>query len=388
MMNGTIKQDRGEIAVSRRVRASGFSFRDLERIAERREIIGNIKVNTDVVRMTCTRFDWLYKCLLADDLIPPKDAEELEARCMIVAAPSGAGKSHLMRRLREHPALVPSMDEYGPLRPLVAVKAPSPCTLTTLGLKLNQVLTGKWLPSYYKQHEVWTEFYAQAEGQGVAVVMIDEAHHLMTARNREECHTVVETFKNLIVPNPEDPLRLPGSTLRPIMLVIGGMPQIVRILEKDKQLLRRRLVVKIDPWANDQSGLERATKFLSLVETKLGFTGTEFLSDRDMVRRMMAASNGYGGRMMALVKEASFLAIGSNSSQLDREKHLAKVFEEIFQLGPKKNPFLVADVSKCKRVPEKSYDRLSLLRGTGDEIPGDDEQAPAEIDSEKNQAAA
>lgn len=357
------------VPTSRRTRASGEFAVGLQSLSLRRSTIANIKVNTDVVAKARERFDWLYRCLLADDLLPPIEAEELEARCIVVAAPSGAGKSHLLRRLREHPGLKPTVDAYGPLRPLVAVKAPSPCTLKTLGIQLVKAMTGRRLSIHLKEHEVWAELYAQADGQGTAVVMIDEFHHVLARRNVEERLAIVNTLKNLVIPDPADPLRLPGSELRPIVLVLSGMPSVVKTIEMDEQLLRRRLVISIDPLGRSDADLKKAKRFLELVEPRLGFAQASGLSEPDMVLRMMRASNGYLGRMMAILKEAAFLAIRTDAPRVDRALHLATVFEEIFKLGPKRNPFLVADIALCPATPEQAFERLTLLRGTGDELP-------------------
>lgn len=354
---------------TRRTRASGEFAVGLQDLALRRSVIANIKVNTDVVTQARERFDWLYKCLLADDLMPAVETEELEARCVVVAAPSGAGKSHILRRLREHPGLKPTVDAFGPLRPLVAVKAPSPCTLKTLGMQLVKAMTGRRLSSHLKEHEVWGEFYAQADGQGTAVVMIDEFHHVLAKRNVDERLAIVNTLKNLVIPDPADPLRPPGAELRPILLVLSGMPSVAKTIEMDEQLLRRRLVISIDPLGRSDAELKKAKRFLELVEPRLGFDQPSGLAEPDMVLRMMRASNGYLGRMMAILKEAAFLAIRTDAPRIDRALHLAIVFEEIFKLGPKRNPFLVADISSCPATPEHAFERLTLLRGTGDELP-------------------
>ncbi|BCB17124.1 TniB family NTP-binding protein [Bosea sp. ANAM02] len=330
------------------------------------QVIG-IKINTDIVTGTRKRFDEMLSDLEVDDEVPPHAAEELEARCMVIAAPSGAGKSHILLRLREHPSLQPYRDEIGPVRPLIAVKAPSPCTLKTLGIQICHRLTGMRLRASATEHEIWTEVRAQLDAQHVSVLMIDEFHHAFAKSSADQRRNLVETLKNLAIPDPADPLRQPGSEMRPIMLVLSGMPWTIQVLNQDSQLLRRRAVIAIEPLKNDQSGLRKAAKFMELVESKLPFETSSDLSEPDMLRRMMLASNGFTGRMMALVKQAAFLAINQKAQFIDRERHLAVVFEEIFQIGKLRNPFLVPDITSCPRVPEPAFERLTLLKGTGDE---------------------
>ncbi|KAA2235865.1 AAA family ATPase [Salinarimonas soli] len=349
------------------VRRARFSLApdlvDLQRAAHRRQV-ANIRINTDVVTEARNRFDKLVKGLQADDYMYADEAEEAEARCMIVAAPSGAGKSHVLRRLREHSALVPFKDAFGTVRPLVAIKAPSPCTLRTLGLRLYEAMTGKTLPGSMKEHEVWVRVRAQIEAQLVSVVMIDEFHHAFMRRTDDERRSLVETLKNLVIPDPHDPLRPPGAEMRPVLLVLSGMPWMTKVIDRDFQLRRRGVLVPIKPLGASAKDIRKATKFLQLVEGKLGFPEPSGLDDIDMVRRMLKASNGYTGRMMALVKEAAFLAIQAGARRLDLKDHLAAVFEEIFQVGPKRNPFLVADISTCPKLPEAEFLKLTLLRGS------------------------
>jgi hypothetical protein len=77
--------------------------------------------------------------------------------------------------------------------------------------------------------------------------------------------------------------------------------------------------------------------------------------------------------MMAFIKEAAFIAVVADAPRLDRAAHLATAFEEIFRVGPRKNPFLVADVSACPKIPEAAFEKLTLLQGTG---PASDEETP------------
>lgn len=359
-------------AARRRRFSTSPSEADLVRAQRRIEIAG-IRINTDVVRRARERFDVMLKGLQVDDLVSGKDAEELEARCLVVTAASGAGKSHLLRRLRENPMLVPFVDEAGPVRPLLAVKAPSPCTLKTLGLRLYEALTGKRLRSSLKEHEIWMEVRAQIDAQLVSVVMIDEFHHAFARRSADERRSLVETLKNLAIPDPDDPLRPPGAEMRPVMLVLSGMPWALKVLDQDLQLRRRCVVHPIEPLGNNDADRAKARKFLELVESKLGFPEPSGLASDDMIQRMMRASNGYTGRMMAFIKEAAFIAVVADAPRLDRAAHLATAFEEIFRVGPRKNPFLVADVSACPKIPEAAFEKLTLLQGTG---PASDEETP------------
>ncbi|ACS40451.1 ATP-binding protein [Methylorubrum extorquens] len=343
-----------EAVPARRERfATRLSPQDLERRAWKRRV-NTIHVNTDVVVKAVARFDQMLADL----------ADDVEGQCLVVPAPSGAGKSHLLARLQMRPSLVPFRDEVGPVRPLVFIKAPSPCTLKTLGLALYVALTDLELSATLKEHDIWRRVRHQMHAQLVSVVMVDEFHHALRGRTGDERRALVETLKNLVIPDPNDPLRPPGAEMRPISLVLSGMPWLRRVLKEDFQLLRRCIFMPIRPLGHSAACVKKATKFLELIEPRLGFPAPSGLSEHDMVQRMLKASAGYTGRMMHLVKKAAFRAIRSGAPSISQLDHLAFVFDEIFELGPHRNPFRVPDISTCPKLKEIEFDKLTRLMGT------------------------
>jgi len=331
-----------------------LSSQDLERRAWKRRV-DTIHVNTDVVLKTVARFDAMLKDL----------GDDVEGQCLVIPAASGAGKSHLLARLQLNPALVPFRDEFGPVRPLVFIKAPSPCTLKTLGLALYLAMTSKELSANLKEHDIWTRVRHQMHAQLVSIIMVDEFHHTFRGRTSDERCTLVETLKNLVIPDPKDPLRPAGAEMRPVSLVLSGMPWLKKVLKEDFQLLRRCVFMPILPLGHSEACVKKATKFLALIEPKLGFPAPSGLSDHDMVQRMLRASNGYTGRMMHLVKKAAFRAIHKGAASIAQVDHLGFVFEEIFELGPRRNPFLVSDISTLRKMKEIEFEKLTRLIGNG-----------------------
>ena len=128
---------------------------------------------------------------------------------------------------------------------MVFIKAPSPCTLKTLGLALYVALTDLELSATLKEHDIWRRVRHQMHAQLVSVVMVDEFHHALRGRTGDERRALVETLKNLVLPDPNDPLRPPGAEMRPISLVLSGMPWLRRVLKEDFQLLRRCIFMPI-----------------------------------------------------------------------------------------------------------------------------------------------
>ncbi|MBY0256993.1 ATP-binding protein [Methylobacterium sp.] len=358
----TVTELREDVPRLRERFAVAASSQDLERRAWKKSV-DSIHINTNVIINGVARFNQMLDNVAA----------EIEGDCLIIPAPSGAGKSHLLARLQKNSLLAPFSDETGPVRPLVFIKAPSPCTLKTLGLSLYKSMTGDDLSANLREHDIWSRVVSQMHAQLVSVLIIDEFHHTLRGRTSDERRTLVETLKNLVIPNPEDPLLSPGAVTRPICLVLSGMPWLRQVLKEDFQLVRRRAVVSIKPLDHTGPGVKKAEKFLSLVEPKLGFPDPSGLSDPDMVQRMLKASSGYTGRMMHLIKKAAFRAIDQGAPCIDQTKHLAFVFEEIFEVGARRNPFLVPNISICPKIKEAEFDTLTRLVGMGeDKTPADD----------------
>jgi len=287
-----------------------------------------------------------------------------EGQCMVLHAETGAGKTHLLNQLLKRPDLAASRDDFGPVRPLLYVRAPSPCNLLTLGRVLYKRLTDADLPQSYKKEEVWLRLSYQLYGQRVCVLVIDEFHHVLVNSSVEKKKSVVNTIKSLVQPDPMADFVPTLITPYPMQVVLAGVPLVNDVVRMDGELSRRTPRVAILPLPPTEEGLAGMKAFLAAVESLLGFPGRSGLSDDDMVRRFMAAARGYRGRAMHLVKEAAFLAIDKGAACIDRKRHLAAVFQEITELGPNANPFLVADISACPEVKENVWGKLTLLRGT------------------------
>ena len=82
-----------------------------------------------------------------------------------------------------------------------------------------------------------------------------------------------------------------------------------------------------------------------------------------------AASGGYRGRAAALIKQAAYLAIDLGKPTIDR-KHFASVFEETYQVGDVRNPFLIPDINNLGPLKEIDLPQrprnLTLLSGAKD----------------------
>lgn len=347
--------ERREALRKSRVIALGATEEQLARAAWK-DRIERIHVPDDVAKAAHKLFDALVGRTLK---------MHGEGQCLVVHAETGAGKTHLLNRLLKRKELASSEDAQGPIRPLLYVRAPSPCNLLTLGRVLYGKLTGVDLPQSYETHEVWQHLKYQLYGQRVSIIVIDEFHHVLMNSSIEKKRTVVSTVKSLVQPEPVTDADADPLVPYPLQVVLAGVNEVNRVIRMNGELSRRTPRLTIRRLHPTTQGLERMRKFLKSVEEALKFPGSSDLHTDDMVRRFMKATRGYRGRAMHLIKEASFRAIDDAAARIDRKLHLAAVFRDITGLGPNANPFLVADVDACPEVKEQIWSKLTLLRGVG-----------------------
>jgi hypothetical protein len=88
-----------------------------------------------------------------------------EGKCLVIAAPSGAGKTHLLNRFRRRTTSQVTRDDCGLVHPVLSVTAPSPCNFKTLGRTLYYTLVGDDLPQRATVDEVWRKLSYQLFGQ-------------------------------------------------------------------------------------------------------------------------------------------------------------------------------------------------------------------------------
>jgi len=291
---------------------------------------------------------------------------EGEGSCTLLHARTGAGKSHMLNRLLKSPSLAPTEDEFGPICPLVYVRAPSPCNLKTLGRVIYKKLTDAELRASTDPHEVWRLLCYQLYGQRVSIIAIDEFHHVLVNPRIDVRQAIVNTIKSLIQPDPMNAIVPNVLTPYPMQVLLSGVPLVDRVVRMDGELSRRTTRIAIEPLAPTRRGLDHMRAFLKAVEKVLGFAMPSDLSGPEMTRRFMAASHGYQGRAMHLIKEASFRAIDEGAPCIDRIRHLGAVLSDITGVDPEANPFIVADASQAPPIREKEWDDLTRLRGKQD----------------------
>ncbi|MDT3684964.1 MAG: TniB family NTP-binding protein [Pseudorhodoplanes sp.] len=272
----------------------------------------------------------------------------LEGLCLVVYGPTGAGKTHILKHLRKDPILQSFETEEGIQRPMLALDAPAPCTLRTLGMRMLKHL-GLPFSRALREHEVWDCVVANLHAQGVGVVFIDEMHNVLSGRKDTEREKIAMTLKSLMV-----------SETNPIQLILSGLDVLSKFIQKYEEVERRSHFLEVTPLTSrDRS---KAVRFLKDLQVQLGFPGSGFDQD-DMPERFMIASQGYIGRIAYFAQEAAALAVSLDGDIIAAE-YLAEAYRRPFGVSPDNNPFLMANINQF-RTPKRqfNYDDLTKLKG-------------------------
>lgn len=317
--------------------------KDPKRIARRKRLreIRAIDVSTGKFAVAQSYFE---------GLVDRADAG-IEGHCLVIHGRTGAGKTHILRQLRKHPDLQQVEEALeGAYRPLLQVVAPAPCTLSTLGLQILHRL--KYRPrKKLREYEVWDRVFANLEAQGVAILIIDEMHNVLTGRNVVEREKIAMTLKSLIV-----------SEENPIQLVLSGLSGVTSFVETWGEVQRRTHLLELTPLVPVKDH-DKLLSFLTGLEERIGMPTCGFTKG-DMPERFMMASRGYIGRMSYFVQEAATFALAADDPLM--VEYLGEAYRRPYAVNAQQNPFLIANIRDYR--PPKSKKALdedgeTLLKG-------------------------
>lgn len=304
---------------------------------------------------------WAQARDLFDQIIAGLGEEE-EGKAFAVDGPTGAGKTHILRRLSRHKNLELIETEEGPLRPLLKVEIPAACDLRKLGVRmLRRMGVGVALAEDVGDGEskitkgirldaedVWDVIRIQLQTQGVMVVIIDEINNVFSNPKSHERAQIAMKLKEMLVDKEW-----------PVSIVLAGV-KAAKFVEEYPELRRRTPIVEVRRLDNKRR--DHMAMLLQNFEKRLGFPEKLDLHLHDYPERMIHATDGEVGRVADLFKLAGVgpWMAGRPMTMLD----LAAAAEAIGLCDARANPFRVADLTKVKKKKKslEDYDR-TLLRG-------------------------
>lgn len=329
-------------------------------------------LETDRDAWVARRFRWLLKNQLvrADPTRPIGPGNRREARCVVVVGNSGAGKTHLLRRVfSSHPNFTSYGVENSGCK-LVTVDVPAPCTLLQLGRRTLAAI-GYPIQGEMKEHRVWERVFYKLQETGILVLHFDEMHNILESANVDDIRRIRKTLKALLV-NADWPVGLmvsglPGITDFLETLSIHELdqqgnliPREIRPVDRETELRRRCRVIGLA-----SLDIKTDLEMIALAAADMAAAGDLILRDgfqETVAARLVHASLYELGTCMELTAEAMEMALDPDDEDEDEKdrlprdivgiEHFAAVYRERTGCGPGANPFLAPEwwILDCTKV--------------------------------------
>lgn len=177
-----------------------------------------------------------FDLLLAERHANLAAGRQKEVHGLLVVAPSGAGKTTLVRNaLNEHASGLRILSEGEEQADVVSMAVPSPATPKGVGLCMLDAL-GYPLRRDRSADIIWQLVKTQFAERQVLFLHLDEAQDFARHNNRSDQHAVISTLKSLM-----------QSPKWPVGLILSGMPELLDLVNMDPQLARRLRPVEHRP---------------------------------------------------------------------------------------------------------------------------------------------
>ena len=276
------------------------------------------------------QFQHEFDLLLAERRANLAAGRPKEVHGLLVAAPSGAGKTTLVgNALLRHPSGLRMLTTEDERPDLVNMRVPSPATPKGVGLSMLEAL-GYPLRRDRSAHIIWQLVKAQFAQRQVLFLHLDEAQDFSRHNNRNDQHAVISTLKSLM-----------QSPQWPMGLILSGMPELLDLVNMDPQLARRLKPVEHRPLKTSVDGgmIVAAIRQYAAVAHVMVDDG---LYKPRFVRRLVHAADQCFGILVEMTCEAIGEVLLLAESTLS-QKSFAACFARRSGCTEGLNPFVVED---------------------------------------------
>lgn len=275
----------------------------------------------------------LVRCL-TDYYSKAAAGSEFEARGLLVTGKSRVGKTREIQRLvTKLNASTTSMPDGRPAR-FVSCSLVGKATWREAG---NSVLEALGYPAEGRRDAgyIWRMVRHQAKQAGVVGLHIDEAQHMFTDTGEAANRAMLDNFKSMM-----------KDTTWPMILILSGVPELARHLEKDRPTEdRRQLRFLLTPIHFEMiNPADDIAELNGMAYSYADKAGVDFdgLSERDFFERLSHGCAYRWGLVIELLIEAFSVCILSGSKTVTRE-HFVKAFSRIYGLPEGFSPFTMPD---------------------------------------------
>jgi hypothetical protein len=240
--------------------------------------------------------------LRRDPTLPYAANNRAPGKGLAIIAPSGAGKSRLMdEAFRDNPAF-PNYGVAGAWCPLVSIAAPSPSTLGQIGTRILEVL-GYDLERGLSESAAWFRVRQQLRINNILFLAIDDLNNALHVFSAEEIQKIRDTIKDL-TSNPE----------WPVQVIVSGIPELMPLFVKDRQLKRRFRFMHLDKLSpKDHANFlkESVDHYVGQAKLKL-----DIKAEQHLVPRLLHAGQYEMGMTLEILAEAVETSLGRNGKDL------------------------------------------------------------------------
>ena len=279
---------------------------------------------------TYREFQQEFDFLLAQRRASAEDGRQPEARGLLVVAPSGAGKTTLIRNaFRQHPSGLRMLTDDDERADVVSMAVPSPATPKGVGLSMLEALRYP-LRRDRSAHIIWQLVKAQFAQRQVLFLHLDEAQDFSRHNNRADQQAVISTLKSLM-----------QSPQWPVGLILSGMPELLDLVNMDPQLARRLKPIAHRSLSVSVDGpmlLSALRQYASVA----GITVDDELAQTRFIKRLIHAADHCFGILVELICEAIGEALLANADSLS-VRSFATCFGKRAGVPDGLNPFIAED---------------------------------------------
>ncbi|GJD58091.1 ATP-binding protein [Methylobacterium dankookense] len=295
----------------------------------RRVIDGLEKVRS--VYVECGRDDALLTGFnrFLERYVATRRLPKQEAECFFLVGPSGAGKTAAIgRMLRGHEALRPVRRPYGLAPRYVSIKLKGYSHPRLVGAQIIRE-AGYGLAAKTGRGEVWDGMAGYLQAQGVFLVHIDEAQHLLKRKaSQSEREELANAIKGVAI-----------DTKWPVAFVFSGLPEVLGLPIADDQVERRGNFIRFADVAMPEER-DLVLNILSRMGEAVGIA-SDHLTETDLPERLAFAARHRYARICQLVEGALQEALHWQRTRLT-PGHFAAAFERrsLVYGQDDKNPFV------------------------------------------------
>ncbi len=263
---------------------------------------------------------------------------------LVVVGASGAGKTTLLQAAFKTNAAFPNYGSADAWCPLVSVRAPSPCNLLQLAMRILRKL-GYPASRVLKENVAWGRVREQLDLQKILFLHIDDLQRVLHQLSQEEIQKVRDTLTDLM-----------SSEEWPVQLILSGLPELIPFVRPDRQLRRRLRYMSLSRLSVKDHAEFVAVAIQQYAET--AGLAVQIAPEQAIAGRLLHAGQYEMGITLEVVGEAVEFAVERGDGSLT-VGDFADAYAERNLLPDDQNPFVTYDwdrIDTSRLVPKNDSD--------------------------------